>query len=71
MPAENLEEQGLEKNPNLQLSQWRFLLKTELPSNTKQLVNDIIAEIKTHSEYFTGFMSLPFNNDASWFNIPL
>lgn len=26
MPAENLEEQGLEKNPNLELAQWKFLL---------------------------------------------
>lgn len=26
MPIENLEEQGLEKNPNLHLAQWKFLL---------------------------------------------
>lgn len=26
MPLENLEEQGLEKNPNLQTAQYKFLL---------------------------------------------
>lgn len=33
MPAENLEEQGLEKNPNLELAQMKFLLT--LPENTQ------------------------------------
>lgn len=32
MPLENLEEEGLEKNPNLQLAQWKFILASNPPS---------------------------------------
>ena len=29
MPAENFEAQGLEKNPNFDLAQWKFQLTTD------------------------------------------
>jgi 26S proteasome regulatory subunit N7 len=29
MPAENLEDESLAKNPNLELSQWKFMLTTD------------------------------------------
>lgn len=37
MPIENLEEEGLAKNPNLQLAQWKFLLTTETYKNDKEI----------------------------------
>ena len=33
MPVENLEEEGLAKNPNLELAQWKFLLSTDGEKN--------------------------------------
>ncbi|XP_078595416.1 26S proteasome non-ATPase regulatory subunit 6-like [Branchiostoma floridae x Branchiostoma japonicum] len=46
MPVENLEEEGLPKNPNLDLSQWKFYLSLEEHKNDKavkkQLVDAII-----------------------------
>ncbi|KAH9509764.1 26S proteasome non-ATPase regulatory subunit 6 [Bulinus truncatus] len=47
MPVENLEEQGLAKNPNLEHAQLRFLLGTEKYKNDadlkKKLLNEIVA----------------------------
>ncbi|XP_060583553.1 26S proteasome non-ATPase regulatory subunit 6-like [Ruditapes philippinarum] len=37
MPIENLEEEGLAKNPNLELAQWKFLLTTDLHKDDKGL----------------------------------
>jgi 26S proteasome regulatory subunit N7 len=48
MPAENLEEQGLEKNPNLELPQLKFLLTIPERQNDKEvkdkLYNAIVAD---------------------------
>jgi 26S proteasome regulatory subunit N7 len=49
MPVENLEEEGLDKNPNLQLAQWRFLLGTEKHINNKKTKNDLIEALKADS----------------------
>ncbi|CAH1782472.1 unnamed protein product, partial [Owenia fusiformis] len=46
MPVENLEEQGLEKNPNLQLPQWRFRLGTDRYKNDKTIQNNLMEAIK-------------------------
>ena len=51
MPVENLEESGLEKNPNLQLAQWRFLLKTDKNKNDEKMKNDLLQAIKEESLY--------------------
>ena len=51
MPLENLEDEGLEKNPDLQLAQWRFLLTTEKHKNDRKIKNDLLDAIKEESKY--------------------
>ena len=51
MPLENLEEEGLEKNPDLQLAQWRYLLTTEKHKNDRKIKNDLLDAIKEESKY--------------------
>ena len=46
MPVEGLAEQGLEKNPNLDVAQWKFLLGTDQHKNDQKLRNDLIQSIK-------------------------
>ncbi|KAK2151699.1 hypothetical protein LSH36_354g02018 [Paralvinella palmiformis] len=43
---ENLEEQGLVKNPNLEIAQWKFLLGTDRHRNDQKLKNDLLQIIK-------------------------
>lgn len=52
MPLENLEDDGLEKNPNLQLAQLKFLLS--LPENKKHsgLKNELLEAIKADSKLY-------------------
>lgn len=49
MPAENLEEQGLEKNPNLELAQHKFLLTLPENKNDKALAEKLLSAIKTEN----------------------
>ena len=49
MPAENLEEESLAKNPNLQLAQWKFMLTTETHKNDSQIAGNLMAEIKENN----------------------
>lgn len=46
MPAENLEEQGLEKNPNLELAQWKFLLSLKENQTNAVLKGKLMEAIK-------------------------
>ncbi|XP_035794951.1 26S proteasome non-ATPase regulatory subunit 6-like [Anopheles albimanus] len=46
MPVENLEEQGLEKNPNLELSQCKFLLSLPEFRQDKNLAEKLLGAIK-------------------------
>lgn len=46
MPIENLEEQGLEKNPKLELAQYKFLLTLPENKNNLELKQQLIDEIK-------------------------
>jgi len=46
MPSENLEEQGLEKNPNLQLAQLKFLLTLEDRKNDAQVKDELMDAIR-------------------------
>ncbi|XP_005106668.1 26S proteasome non-ATPase regulatory subunit 6 [Aplysia californica] len=48
MPIENLEEEGLAKNPNLQHAQLRFLLGTEKNKYDSALQEKLMAEIKAN-----------------------
>jgi hypothetical protein len=63
MPLENLEEEGLEKNPNLELALWKFLLS--LPDHSgdakvrSKLMEAIIAESKyILKNYVSGMLEI-------------
>lgn len=49
MPVENLEEQGLEKNPNLELSHCKFLLSLPEFASDKKLSEKLLAAIKAEN----------------------
>lgn len=51
MPIENLEEEGLPKNPNLELAQLKFKLSTPKFKNDKNLQKRLMEAIKADSEY--------------------
>jgi len=46
MPSENLEEQGLEKNPNLQLAQLKFLLTLDDRKNDALVKDELLDAIR-------------------------
>ncbi|ESN93411.1 hypothetical protein HELRODRAFT_103503 [Helobdella robusta] len=46
MPVENFEEEGLAKNPNLELAQWKFLLQTDNYKNNSKIKNDLLQAVK-------------------------
>lgn len=49
MPAENLEAESLEKNPNLELAQLKFLLATPEFQNDKQLKDRLMEAVLENS----------------------
>ncbi|XP_030827854.1 26S proteasome non-ATPase regulatory subunit 6 [Strongylocentrotus purpuratus] len=49
MPSENFEDEGLQKNPDLQIAQLRFLLTLESHKNDKKTKDDLLAAIKKES----------------------
>lgn len=50
MPIENLEEQGLEKVPNLELAQLKFLLTFDKNKNDKALIKRFMDGIQQDSK---------------------
>lgn len=50
MPLENLEEEGLEKNPNLELAQTKFLLSLSEHKDDPFLKTKLLDAIKIDSE---------------------
>lgn len=50
MPLENLEEEGLEKNPNLELAQIKFLLSLPEHKDDPNMKTKLLDAIKTDSE---------------------
>ena len=46
MPPENLEEESLAKNPNLELSQWKFALTTEQFKDNIKIRDNLMAAIQ-------------------------
>lgn len=50
MPLENLEEEGLEKNPNLELAQTKFLLSLPEHKDDPNLKTKLLDAIKADSE---------------------
>ncbi|XP_072027586.1 26S proteasome non-ATPase regulatory subunit 6-like [Amphiura filiformis] len=49
MPSDNLEEQGLEKNPDLNLAQLKFLLTLDSHRNDKKTKDELMEGIKTNN----------------------
>jgi len=45
MPAENLEEESLAKNPNLELAQWKFMLTTDQFKDNIAIRDNLLAAI--------------------------
>lgn len=52
MPAENLEEQGLEKNPNLELAQAKYLLTLSEFQNDEQTIEKMLDAVRKDCKYF-------------------
>ena len=50
MPIENLEEQGLEKNPDFDLAQWKFLLETSKYKNASDIKTKMLQSIEANSK---------------------
>lgn len=50
MPIENLEDDGLEKNPNFELAQTKFLLSLPEHKNDESLKAKLMNAIKADSE---------------------
>lgn len=71
MPLENLEEDGLEKNPNLELAQTKFLLSLPEHKDDPYLKNKLLDAIKAESETAFFFMKLKACKYANAFNKPL
>lgn len=60
MPLENLEEEGLEKNPNLELAQTKFLLSLSEHKNDTFLKTKLLDAIKAESEIAHFFLVTHF-----------
>jgi len=52
MPLENFEEEGLAKNPNLELAQWKFMLLSEQYKNDVDIKTKLLDAVKADSTYF-------------------
>ena len=59
MSGEILEEQGLEINPDLNLSQLKFLLTQDSHTNDEQTKDELMKGIKLNSEYDHDFAIPP------------
>lgn len=58
MPVENLEEEGLEKNPNYELAQWKFLLQTPKYKNDKEIKTKILKFAEENSKKNISFREI-------------
>ena len=52
MPVENLEEEGLPKNPNLELAQLKFRLESTKHKNDEAAKSKLLEAIKADSKIF-------------------
>lgn len=52
MPAEDLTEQGLAKNPNLELAQWKFLLSLPEYAENNEIKEKLLKAIQEVSKQF-------------------
>lgn len=54
MPLENLEEEGLPKNPDLRIAQLRFLLSLRPRAPDPAAREELMAAVRLHSEWGLG-----------------
>jgi len=57
MPLENFEEEGLAKNPDLELAQWKFLLLSEQYKNDCDIKGKLLDAVKAGGAYCLLWMS--------------
>lgn len=50
MPIENMADEGLAKNPDLQLAQWKFMLTTDKYKSDHQIKNQTMTSITKDSK---------------------
>ena len=67
MPVENLEEEGLEKNPNLELAQKKFLLTTDEYRDDSKLKKELLTAIEQDSKCLKSVMKPLHKGSASIF----
>ena len=51
MPVDNLEEEGLPKNPNLEIAQWRYKLTAPHVLNKEETATKMLNAIKENSKF--------------------
>ncbi|TRZ02929.1 hypothetical protein DNTS_009780 [Danionella cerebrum] len=51
MPLENLEEEGLPKNPNLRIAQLKFLLTLDAHKQDATVKSELMDAIKLNSQF--------------------
>lgn len=51
MPAENLEEEGLPKNPNLELAAWRFTITNPDGKDKEEAKRKLLEAIKENGTH--------------------
>ena len=71
MPVENLEEEGLPKNPKLELAQLKFHLETPKHKNDEAAKSTIMEAIKTDSKIaLLGFVNFDLSPlKQSWISL--
>lgn len=60
MPLENLEEEGLPKNPDLRIAQLKFLLTMDGHRQDAKVKTELMDAIKANSELAFHFVALLF-----------
>ena len=50
MPVENLEDEGLPKNPNLEIEQWKYTLTAPHGANKEETATKLLNAIKENSK---------------------
>lgn len=58
MPLENLEEEGLPKNPDLRIAQLKFLLTLDGHRQDAEVKTELMESIRTNSESTSRFSGI-------------
>ncbi len=71
MPVENLEEQGLEKNPDLKIAEWHYLLTTDKYKDDKLIRDKILNAITENGMWKLCFYDRPLSDNLRPDNTPI